>query len=162
MISLSDRLERCYTAAIHDVMRVHGLTDFVLTYDIRALFPDSKIGGPAFTFRGRTDPAITPHDTYLAWTKLLGSNAARALSEFVFVIAIPFLVIFALLPVPGEPFRELHALDKLTWLLFTTGSVLGLFGIACLFWFVRPLFGCAFALSSIVAYGFLLFRCLGR
>jgi len=72
MISLSDRLERCYTAAIHDVMRVHGLTDFVLTYDIRALFPDSKIGGPAFTFRGRTDPAITPHDTYLAWTKLLG------------------------------------------------------------------------------------------
>jgi hypothetical protein len=116
--------------------------------------------GPIETFSAALAGAC-----FVALTQLLTRDtiapALRA-SVALFSIAIPFLVIFALLPVPGEPFRELHALDKLTWLLFTAASVLGLLGIACLFWFVRPLFGCAFALSSVVAYGFLLLRCLER
>lgn len=116
--------------------------------------------GPIETFSASLAGAC-----FVALTQLLTRDTLapplRA-SVALFSIAIPFLVIFVLLPVPGEPFRELSALDKFTWLLFTAVSVLGLFGIACLFWFVRPLFGCAFALSSVVAYGFLLFRSLQR
>jgi regulator of RNase E activity RraA len=69
---LSEKLEHCYTAAVHDVMRRHGRDRFVLPWEIRALTPGTTVAGPAFTFRGRVDPAIEPHDTYLAWTKFLG------------------------------------------------------------------------------------------
>jgi hypothetical protein len=80
------------------------------------------------------------------------------MSVGLFSMAIPLLIVFALLPVPEEPFRELRPLDRLTWLLFAGSSTAGLAGIACLFWFVRPLFGCAFAVSSFIAYLFLLFQ----
>ena len=112
--------------------------------------------GPIETFSASLAGAC-----FVALTQLLTRDmlapALRA-SVALFSIAIPFLVTFAVLPVPDEPFPELHTLDKLTWLLFTASSILGLLGIACLFWFVCPLFGCAFALSSLAAYGFLLFR----
>jgi 4-hydroxy-4-methyl-2-oxoglutarate aldolase len=78
-IELSERLERCYTAAVHDVMRTHGLTGFVLPWEIRPLFPAAKIAGPAFTFRGRIAPGIPPHETYLAWTKFLGDVPAGSI-----------------------------------------------------------------------------------
>jgi regulator of RNase E activity RraA len=68
---LTARLERCYTAAVHDVMRAMGLRDFVLPHEIAALRPDSKAAGPAFTFHGRVDPGIAPHDTYMGWTAFL-------------------------------------------------------------------------------------------
>jgi 4-hydroxy-4-methyl-2-oxoglutarate aldolase len=69
---LSDRLNKCYTAVIHDVMRSRGLTDFVLPREIRPLVPELKVAGPAFTFHGHIDTSIPPHETYLAWTKFLG------------------------------------------------------------------------------------------
>jgi 4-hydroxy-4-methyl-2-oxoglutarate aldolase len=69
---LSDRFDQCYTAAIHDVMRSRGLTDFVLPWEIRPLKPDTRVAGRAFTLHGRADAGIPPHETYLAWTKLLG------------------------------------------------------------------------------------------
>jgi hypothetical protein len=112
--------------------------------------------GPIETFSASLAGAC-----FVALTQLLTRDTlapALRTSAALFSIAIPFLVIFALLPLPEEPVRELNALDKLTWLLFASSSILGLLGIACLFWFVRPLFGCAFALSSFSAYGFLLFR----
>ena len=112
--------------------------------------------GPIETFSASLAGAC-----FVALTQLLTRDILapplRA-SVALFSIAIPFLVIFAVLPIPDEPFREQRALDRLTWLLFTTSSTLGLLGIACLFWFVRPVFGCVSALSSLVAYGFLLFR----
>ena len=40
---LSDRLEQCYTAAIHDVMRSNGLKDFVLRWKIRPLIQGIKV-----------------------------------------------------------------------------------------------------------------------
>ena len=70
--SISERLERCYTAAVHDVMRLHGLSDFVLPWEIRRLFPGGRVAGPAFTLRGHAHENIEPKDTYLAWTKFLG------------------------------------------------------------------------------------------
>jgi regulator of RNase E activity RraA len=68
---LTARLGRCYTAAVHDVMRAMGLRDFVLPYEIVPLRSDSKAAGPAFTFRGRVDPGIAAHDTYMGWTAFL-------------------------------------------------------------------------------------------
>jgi 4-hydroxy-4-methyl-2-oxoglutarate aldolase len=70
--ALSDRLQRCYTGAVHDVMRKHGRDHFVLPWEIRPLAQGMTVAGPAFTFRGRVGREITPHDTYLAWTKFLG------------------------------------------------------------------------------------------
>ena len=76
-----------------------------------------------------------------------------------FSVAIPFLVMFAVVPVPkGNTMRSKGLLDKLTELLFIGSSVAGLLGIACLFWFVQPLFGCAFAVSSIGVLSFLAYR----
>jgi regulator of RNase E activity RraA len=77
---LSERLARCYTAAVHDVMRSLGLSDFVLPSEIRPLLPDIVIAGPAFTFQGHVDPAIKPHDTYLAWTGFLADAPAGAIA----------------------------------------------------------------------------------
>ncbi len=77
---LSDRLARCYTAAVHDAMRSLGLSDFVLPPALRPLLPDTVIAGPAFTLRGRVDPAIAPHDTYLAWTGFLADAPAGSIA----------------------------------------------------------------------------------
>lgn len=68
---LTARLARCYTAAVHDVMRAMGLRDFVLPHAIVPLRPDSKAAGPAFTFRGRVAPGIAADDTYMCWTAFL-------------------------------------------------------------------------------------------
>lgn len=70
--SLGGRLECCYTSAVHDVMRQHGRDGFVLPWEIRPLLPGKVVAGLAFTFRGRVDTDIEPHDTYLAWTQFLG------------------------------------------------------------------------------------------
>ena len=77
---LSERLARCYTAAVHDVMRGHGFSNFVLPAELRPLLPDTIIAGPAFTFQGRADPTIAPHDTYLAWTGFLGDAPPGAIA----------------------------------------------------------------------------------
>ncbi len=71
--SLSERLERCHSAAVHDVLRQRGRERFVLPWEIRPLTTGVVAAGPAFTFRGRVDPNLTPHDTYLAWTQFLGA-----------------------------------------------------------------------------------------
>jgi len=78
--SLGARLERCYTAAVHDVMRSRGFADFVLPSDIRSLSVGTRIAGKAFTLRGHVDPTIVPHDTYLAWTRFLGEAPAGTIS----------------------------------------------------------------------------------
>jgi len=73
---LTSRLAGCYTAAVHDVMRAMGLRDFVLPHEIVPLRSDSKAAGPAFTFRGRVDPGIAAHDTYMGWTAFLSQAPA--------------------------------------------------------------------------------------
>jgi len=99
---------------------------------------------------------------FVALTQLVTREALTPtlqVSVALFSVAIPFLVMFAVIPVPkGPTLRSKDLLDKLTELLFIGSSVAGLLGIACLFWFVQPLFGCAFAVSSIGVLSFLAFR----
>ena len=68
---LTERLLHCYTGVVHDVMRAMGLRDFTLPPELRPLFPDRRLAGPAFTIEGRVDPRADAHETLLAWTGLL-------------------------------------------------------------------------------------------
>lgn len=71
LTSLTDRLERCYTGVVHDIMRTMGLRDFTLPPEIRPLIPERAMAGPAFTIRGKVVKGADAHETLLAWTGLL-------------------------------------------------------------------------------------------
>lgn len=78
-MDLSDRLARCYTGVVHDVMRARGLKDFTLPPALRPILPEQKMAGPAFTILGKVDPTADPHETLLAWTGLLSEAPAGSL-----------------------------------------------------------------------------------
>lgn len=69
--ALTQRLTRCYTGVVHDVMRAMGRKDFTLPMELRPILPDRVLAGPAFTVVGRPDPGADAHATLLAWTGLL-------------------------------------------------------------------------------------------
>jgi 4-hydroxy-4-methyl-2-oxoglutarate aldolase len=68
---ITERLSLCYTGVVHDVMRAMGLRDFTFPPELRPLFPERRLAGPAFTIEGRVDPRADAHETLLAWTGLL-------------------------------------------------------------------------------------------
>ena len=68
---LTERLERCYTGVVHDVMRGMGLRDFTFPPELRPIMPERAMAGPAFTIEGMTSAEFDAHDTLLAWTGLL-------------------------------------------------------------------------------------------
>lgn len=69
--TVTQRLLQCYTGVVHDVMRGMGLRDFTFPAELRPLFPERRIAGPAFTIDGKVDPRADAHETLLAWTGLL-------------------------------------------------------------------------------------------
>ena len=73
---ISERLSHCYTGVVHDVMRAMGLRDFTFPAELRPLFADRRLAGPAFTIDGRVDPRADGHETLLAWTGLLSQAKA--------------------------------------------------------------------------------------
>jgi regulator of RNase E activity RraA len=73
---LADRLQKCYSGAVYDVLRTLGLPDQLLPTTIRPLDPGKILAGKAFTVSGHLDPTLDPHATLLAWTGLL-SRAPR-------------------------------------------------------------------------------------
>ncbi|MBK8017034.1 MAG: RraA family protein [Betaproteobacteria bacterium] len=68
---LSERLEACYAAAVHDVLRGMGYPNCVLPPEIRALDPSRKLAGEIYTVSGHVDNTRDPHETLLEWTGLL-------------------------------------------------------------------------------------------
>ena len=73
---ISDRLAKCYTGVVHDVMRKMGQRDFTLPPRLRPILPAQAMAGPAFTILGKVDPTADPHETLLAWTGLLSKCPA--------------------------------------------------------------------------------------
>ncbi|MCC8974320.1 RraA family protein [Bradyrhizobium brasilense] len=69
--SLTERLSRCYTGVVHDVMRGRGLADFTLPPEITPLVPEKVLCGPVFTIEGHVDDRAEAHQTLLEWTGLL-------------------------------------------------------------------------------------------
>jgi regulator of RNase E activity RraA len=78
---LTERLARCYTGAVHDVLRMMGQENIVLPAEIKPIAPGMKLAGPAWTVAGHLDRTKTRHDTLLAWCTLL----ARAPAQHVIV-----------------------------------------------------------------------------
>jgi 4-hydroxy-4-methyl-2-oxoglutarate aldolase len=76
MADITDRLGRCYSGVVHDVMRGMSLHNFTFPPELRPLFPQRRLAGPAFTIEGRVDPRADPHETLLAWTGLLSKAKA--------------------------------------------------------------------------------------
>lgn len=79
--SYSDRLEKCYSGAVYDVLRSLGKPDQVLPPDLRPLDPSRVLAGRIYTVSGRRDDGLDAHTTLLEWTGLL----ARAPSGCVLV-----------------------------------------------------------------------------
>lgn len=68
---VAERLERCYSGAVYDVLRAIGYPNQVLPYTIRPLDPSCKLAGRVFTVSGHVDKTLDPHETLLGWTALL-------------------------------------------------------------------------------------------
>ena len=77
MDELTGRLARCYTGAVHDVLRMMGHENIVLPPAIKAIAPGMRLAGPAWTVAGHLDRSKTRHDTLLGWCTLLAKAPAR-------------------------------------------------------------------------------------
>ena len=70
-MNLTERLEKLYTGAVHDVLRAMGHPNCVLPHEIKPLDPTKKLAGEIYTINGRFDETLDPHETLLQWTGLL-------------------------------------------------------------------------------------------
>ena len=75
-MTLSERLERCYSGAVFDVLREAGHPDQALPHGIRPLDPAWKLAGPVFPVGGRRTTGLGVHETILEWTTFLSKAPA--------------------------------------------------------------------------------------
>ena len=75
-MTLTERLEQCYSGAVHDVLREQRLMNFVLPREINPVDSSMKVAGKVFTMAGRIDRTADGHETLLQWTGFL-SKAPR-------------------------------------------------------------------------------------
>ncbi|MBI02118.1 MAG: methyltransferase [Chloroflexi bacterium] len=71
MNNITNRLLKCYTGAVYDVMREMGYPDCALPHDIRPLNEDQTLAGPVWTCSGVIDESISDDESLLSWTGLL-------------------------------------------------------------------------------------------
>jgi regulator of RNase E activity RraA len=76
MADLTERLARCYTGAVHDVLRMMGHHHIVLPPEIKAIAPRTRLAGPVWTVSGHIDRSKTRHETLLGWCTLLAQAPA--------------------------------------------------------------------------------------
>lgn len=69
--NLSNRLEKCYSGAVYDVLRALGYPNQTLPNNIRPLEDDKKLAGEVFTVSGKYDETFDPNETLLDWTGFL-------------------------------------------------------------------------------------------
>ena len=68
---ISNRLEKCFSSVVHDVMRGNGFRNFVIDSSIKPNLIKHKIAGQIFTINGKSNIKYDEHETLLAWTGLL-------------------------------------------------------------------------------------------
>jgi 4-hydroxy-4-methyl-2-oxoglutarate aldolase len=73
---LIERLGRCYTGAVHDVLRLMGHHNIVLPSDIKPVAPELRAAGPAWTVDGHLAATATRDETLRAWCTLLARAPA--------------------------------------------------------------------------------------
>lgn len=67
----AERLGKCYTGAVYDVMRNMGFPDQLLPNHIRPLNLQHKIAGPVFTISGKIDRSLDKDSSLLKWCEML-------------------------------------------------------------------------------------------
>jgi regulator of RNase E activity RraA len=67
----TERLSRCYTGVVHDIMRDDGHKNFTLPSSIRPSKNKYILAGQIFTMEGIVDQTLDHHETLLAWTGFL-------------------------------------------------------------------------------------------
>jgi regulator of RNase E activity RraA len=70
-MTYAERLEKCYSGAVFDVLRDKGYPDQALPHGIRPLNPSWKLAGPVFPVSGRRTTTLGVHETILEWTTFL-------------------------------------------------------------------------------------------
>ena len=70
-VEIADRLQKCFSSVIHDVMRDNGLKNFTLPSSITPTKKNYKICGQIFTIEGEINSKLTHHESLLAWTGFL-------------------------------------------------------------------------------------------
>jgi regulator of RNase E activity RraA len=66
-----NRLSKCYTGVIHDIMRDMGFKNFTLPPNIKPSKDKYVIAGEIFTIEGEVDKSLDHHESLLAWTGFL-------------------------------------------------------------------------------------------
>jgi regulator of RNase E activity RraA len=74
--ALTGRLARCYTGAVHDVLRMMGHDNIVLPPAIKAIAPGTRLAGPVWTVSGHIDRTKSRDETLLGWCTLLANAPA--------------------------------------------------------------------------------------
>ena len=69
--SLTERLAKCYSGVVHDIMRDDGHQNFTLPSTIRPCKDNHVLAGQIFTMEGAVDKSLDHHETLLAWTGFL-------------------------------------------------------------------------------------------
>ena len=63
MADLTERLARCYTGAVHDVLRMMGHDNIVLPPAIKAIAPGTRLAGPGVDrLRPHRPHEVAPRD----------------------------------------------------------------------------------------------------
>ena len=66
-----NRLSKCYTGVVHDIMRDMGFKNFTLPPNIKPSKDKYVIAGEIFTIEGEVDQSLDHHESLLAWTGFL-------------------------------------------------------------------------------------------
>ena len=67
----TERLSKCYTGVVHDIMRDDGHKNFTLPSSIIPSKNKYILAGQIFTMEGIVDQTLDHHETLLAWTGFL-------------------------------------------------------------------------------------------
>ena len=67
----TERLSKCYTGVVHDIMRDDCHKNFTLPSSIRPSKNKYILAGQIFTMEGIVDQTLDHHETLLAWTGFL-------------------------------------------------------------------------------------------
>ena len=69
--NFTERLSKCYSSVIHDIMRDDGYKDFTLPPNIKPCKNHHVLAGQIFTMEGEINKSLSHHETLLAWTGFL-------------------------------------------------------------------------------------------
>src|SRR5690348_9999022 len=73
-MTFAERLEKCYSGAVFDVLRDKGYPDQALPHGLRPLNAAWKLAGPVFPVSGRRTTQLSVHETLPEWPTCLSTT----------------------------------------------------------------------------------------